>query len=148
MNLDPFTYEILRHRLWTINVEGALALQQVSGSPLATEAFDMNTSIMTPQGEVVFVGPYLLTGPMGQGMITRYILAEYLDNPGIGPGDMFICNDPYVGAAHQNCVTLVGPIHFDDQVIAWCGATLHLVDVGGAHPPRPTRWPPSSPPQV
>src|SRR5262249_60592228 len=77
--LDPVTYAILRHRLWAINVEAALALQGVSGSPLATEAFDMNTSIMTAAGEVTFVGPYLLTGSMSQGMIARHILAEYAD---------------------------------------------------------------------
>ncbi len=129
--MDPFTFEVLRHRLWTVNVEGALALQRVSGSPLATEAFDMNTSIMTAEGEVAFVGPYLLTGPMGQGMIARHVIANYAENPGIERGDMFLCNDPYVGAAHQNCVTLVGPIHVGGEVVAWCGATLHLVDVGG-----------------
>ena len=65
-------------------------------------------------------------------MIARHILAEYAENPGIRPGDMFICNDPYVGAVHQNCVTLVGPLHHGERLIGWCGATLHLVDVGGA----------------
>jgi N-methylhydantoinase B len=129
--LDPFLYEVLRHRLWTINVEGALALQRVSGSPLATEAFDMNTAILSGAGEVVIVGPYLLTGPMGQGMIVRWILARAAEDP-IEPGDVFLCNDPYVGSAHQNCVTLVAPIHVGPELIAWAGATLHVVDVGGA----------------
>jgi len=128
---DPFTYEVLRHRLEAIAREGAIALQRVSGSPLATEAFDLNTSIMSAAGEVVFVGPFLLTGPMGQGMIVRAILRDYPANPGIEPGDMFLCNDPYVGAAHQNCVTLVAPIHDGEALVAWTGATLHVVDVGG-----------------
>jgi N-methylhydantoinase B len=131
MALDPFTFEVLRHRLWTINVEGALALQRVSGSPLATEAFDMNTSIMTAAGEVVFVGPYLLTGPMGQGLIVRGILADANGTGPLEPGDVFLCNDPYAGSAHQNCVTLVAPIHVDGALVAWTGATLHVVDVGG-----------------
>ena len=129
--LDPFSFEILRHRLWTINVEGALALQRVSGSPLATEAFDMNTSIMTAGGEVVFVGPYLLTGPMGQGLIVRRVLERFPGAAGIDPGDVFLCNDPYSGSAHQNCVTLVAPIHVEGALVAWTGATLHVVDVGG-----------------
>ncbi|MGH2406500.1 MAG: hydantoinase B/oxoprolinase family protein [Candidatus Limnocylindrales bacterium] len=131
MSLDAFTFEVLRHRLETITEEGALALQRVSGSPLATEAFDLNTSIMSASGEVAFVGPYLLTGPMGQGMIVRSIVADYADDPGFQPGDMFICNDPYVGSVHQNCVTLVGPIHAQGRLVAWTGATLHVVDVGG-----------------
>jgi N-methylhydantoinase B len=131
MSLDPFTYEVLRHRLLTITEEGALALQRVSGSPLATEAFDLNTSIMSAAGEVAFVGPYLLTGPMGQGMIVRAILADYAENPGFEDGDMFLCNDPYVGSVHQNCVTLVAPLFADGRLVAWTGATLHVVDVGG-----------------
>jgi N-methylhydantoinase B len=131
MALDPFTFEVLRHRLWTINVEGALALQRVSGSPLATEAFDMNTSIMNAAGEVVFVGPYLLTGPMGQGLIVRGILAGSNGAGPPEPGDVFLCNDPYAGSAHQNCVTLVAPIHAGEALVAWTGATLHVVDVGG-----------------
>jgi N-methylhydantoinase B len=129
--IDPFTFEVLRHRLESIAREGAIALQRVSGSPLATEALDLNTSIMSARGEVAFVGPFLLTGPMGQGMIVRSILATYADNPGIERGEMFMSNDPYVGAAHQNCVTVVGPIHVGEELVAWCGATLHVVDVGG-----------------
>jgi N-methylhydantoinase B len=132
MSVDPFTYEVLRHRLANLTAEGAIALQRVSGSPLATEAFDMNTSIMSARGDVVFAGPYLLTGPMGQGLIVRRILAD----PGAGtrlePGDRFICNDPYAGSVHQNCVTLVAPLFADGSLIAWAGATLHVVDVGGA----------------
>jgi N-methylhydantoinase B len=129
--VDEFTYEILRHRLLSDALEGATALQRVSGSPLATEAFDMNTSIMSAAGEVAFVGPYLLTGPMGQGLIVRNILASPVDDRPVEPTDVYLCNDPYSGAAHQNCVTLVAPIHDNDRLIGWCGATLHVVDVGG-----------------
>jgi N-methylhydantoinase B len=130
--IDPITYEVLRHRLASIAREGAIALQRVSGSPLATEAFDLNTSILSAAGEVAFVGPYLLTGPVGQGLIVRAILARCSDEDAIGPGDMFLCNDPYSGSAHQNCVTLVAPIHAGRRLVAWAGATLHVVDVGGS----------------
>ena len=85
MTIDPFTFEVLRHRLWSLNVEGALALQRVSGSPLATEAFDMNTSIMSASGEVAFVGPYLLTGPTSQGMIVRSIIETDAGGTGSAP---------------------------------------------------------------
>jgi N-methylhydantoinase B len=128
--LDPFSYEILRHRLGAITVEGAIALQRVSGSPLATEAFDLNTALLSATGEVVFSGPYLLTGPIGQGLIVRWIL-EHRDLGPVESGDVFLCNDPYAGAAHQNCVTVVAPIHDLGELFAWAGATLHVVDVGG-----------------
>jgi N-methylhydantoinase B len=128
--LDPFTYEVLRHRLSAVALEGAIALQRVSGSPLATEAFDLNTALMSAEGEVVFVGPYLLTGPLGQGLIVSWIL-EHADLGPFEPGDVFLCNDPYAGSAHQNCVSVVAPIHDGTDLLAWAGATLHVVDVGG-----------------
>jgi N-methylhydantoinase B len=132
VEIDPVTYEVMRHRLSSIAREGAIALQRVSGSPLATEAFDLNTSIMSAAGDVAFTGPFLLTGPLSQGMIVRAILEGRSQDPGIAPGDMFLCNDPYVGAAHQNCVTLVAPIHVGKRLVAWAGVTLHVVDVGGS----------------
>jgi N-methylhydantoinase B len=127
---DLAEQEVLRHRLGQICLEGATALQRVSGSPLATEAFDMNTAILSVDGEVAFTGPYLLTGPVGQGLIVRQILSVDRPDP-IEPGDVFLCNNPYAGAAHQNCVTLVAPVHMGERLIAWAGATLHVVDVGG-----------------
>jgi N-methylhydantoinase B len=129
--VDPFTFEVLRHRLASIAEEGALAIQRVSGSSLATEALDLNTSLMTPDGEVAFIGPYVLTGPMSQGLIVRWLLANATGADAPRPGDVYLSNDPYAGAAHQNCVTLVAPIDVGDERVGWCGATLHVVDVGG-----------------
>ena len=51
MRVDPITFEILRHRLWSINEEGANTLERVSGSLIASEVHDMNTSIMTATGD-------------------------------------------------------------------------------------------------
>src|SRR4029079_7165506 len=71
--------------------------------------------------------------PMSQGIIARRVM-EVAVSTGvpIEPGDVFLCNDPYSGSVHQNCVTLVGPIHVAERLVAWCGATLHVVDVGGS----------------
>ena len=40
--LDPATFEVLRHRLWAINDEAAVTIGRVSGSPIATEGNDFN----------------------------------------------------------------------------------------------------------
>ena len=36
LRLDPSVFEIVRHRLWYINDEGALTIARLSGSPVAT----------------------------------------------------------------------------------------------------------------
>ena len=41
--LDPATFEVLRHRLSAINDEAAVTIGRVSGSPIATEGNDFNS---------------------------------------------------------------------------------------------------------
>lgn len=129
--LDQITFEILRHRLWAINDEAAATLSLISGSPVANEVFDFNTALLTGDGEVFIIGPYIAIHAISLEDVVKDILAEYKDNPGIGEDDMFLCNDPYVGAMHQNDVTLVAPVHWEGELIAWTGCAVHQVDVGG-----------------
>jgi N-methylhydantoinase B len=129
--LDPVDFEILRHRLWAINDEAATTIKLVSGSPVATEASDMNTALMTADGEVFVVGAYSLAKATTMAAVTADVLENYSESPGIADGDAFVCNDPYVGAQHQNDTALVMPVFIDGELVAWCGAELHLVDVGG-----------------
>ena len=129
--LDPATFEVLRHRLWAINDEAAVTITRVSGSPIATEGNDFNSGLLTAEGEVVVAGIYVLVHAAALEAVVKDILANYGDNPGIGPGDMFITNDTYVGAPHQADVIIVAPIFAGDELIAWCGSCVHQADVGG-----------------
>jgi hypothetical protein len=132
--LDPATFEVLRHRLSAINDEAAVTIGRVSGSPIATEGNDFNSGLMTAEGETVVAGVYVLVHAAALGRIVRDIIDNYSDNPGIGPGDMFITNDTYVGAPHQADVVVVAPIFDGDRLIAWCGSCVHQADVGGPVP--------------
>jgi N-methylhydantoinase B len=131
-SLDPIRFEVLRHRLWSISAEAASIIKNISGSPIATEAHDFNTCIMSPKGEPVVMGPYVASLAIGQGLTVQRILEKYAENPGLFPGDMFLCNDPYSGALHQNDVTLVAPVFHLERLVGWTGATIHQVDVGGS----------------
>ncbi len=130
--LDPITFEVVRHRLWAINNEATATLKFVSGSPVATEVYDFNTSVLDAHGQAIVVGPYIASHAICQSLVVETILKECADNPGIREGDVFLCSDPYSGAIHQNDVAVVAPVFADGQLIAWTGATIHCVDVGGA----------------
>jgi N-methylhydantoinase B len=132
--VDPITFEVLRHRLWAINDEAGATIRRISGSPVATEAYDFNTGLLTPQGDMLLVGIYISAHASVQDLIVRYLLERYTDNPGIAEDDMFITGDPYVGALHQSDVTCIAPIHWRGELVAWCGCTVHQVDVGGPVP--------------
>jgi N-methylhydantoinase B len=129
---DPITFEVVRHRLWAINNEATATLKFVSGSPVASEIFDFNTSILTARGDAVVLGPYMASHGICQALTVQTILRECADNPGIAEGDVFLCSDPYSGAIHQNDWAVVAPIFADGELLGWTGGTIHCVDVGGA----------------
>ncbi len=134
LRLDPITFEILRHRLVAINEEAVTTVKLVSGSTVATASNDLNTAIMDARGEVVAVARYSLAKATTMSSVVKDILANYEENPGFGPGDAFLCNDAYLGVQHQNDVALVMPFFVDGELVAWVGAEVHQVDVGGPVP--------------
>jgi N-methylhydantoinase B len=133
-DVDFITEEVLSHRLWHICDEAGLTIRHISGSPVATEANDFMTVIADENGDVAFMTPYLLyQGTVFEPMI-KWTLQNRSDSPGIEDGDMFLCNDPWVGAVHQNDVAVFAPIFHDGKLFCWVGASIHEVDVGGSAP--------------
>ena len=108
--IDPVTYEVIRHNLWNINEEHGATIQRISGSPVAIYALDLNPSILTEDAEFVYFGPYMQYMSGVTDTQVKWILENRSDNPGIREGDMFLANDPWVGAAHQMDVMVICPV--------------------------------------
>ncbi|HXC41680.1 MAG TPA: hydantoinase B/oxoprolinase family protein, partial [Burkholderiales bacterium] len=129
--IGPIELEIIRHRLEAINADACDTLVRVSGSQIASEANDLNTSIMTADGTVLAAGKYTMVLSTSLNYVVADILGRYQDNPGIRPGDQFITNDPYVGTNHQPDVVVVAPIFAGRRLVAWTGSVCHQADIGG-----------------
>lgn len=125
--VDPVTFEVIRHKLWSINEEGSATMIHVSGSPVV-HATDYNFGLYTAAGEMAVIGVYLLVPIYTGYMAIREFLSRFDD---IGPGDVFIINDPYLAAEHQNDVQFCAPFFHDGQLVAWIGCMAHQVDLGG-----------------
>lgn len=133
---DPITFEVLRHRLWQINDEQGQTIIRVSGSPVATEGNDFNVAIADASGALVAVGPYIV---MHVAAITEIIHStiDLLGEDAVRPGDMYLVNDSWMGAGHQNDFCVVQPVFWDGKRVAWTASVIHQVDVGG---PAPGSW--------
>ncbi|MFF0147889.1 N-methylhydantoinase B [Amycolatopsis sulphurea] len=130
--LDPLTYEVIRHRLWSVTDEMGEALKRMSGSPIVTDANDFDFAISDELGQEVQVGLYntMLVGAVD--LAIYWTLRNRADNPGIEAGDMFLCNDPWVGGGlHQNDVIVYQPVFHDGKLFAWTSAIAHQPDLGG-----------------
>ena len=128
--LDPVTFEILRSRLSAINDEAAMTMRLVSGSPVANEAYDMNVGLMDADGDCFAIGMYITIHALALSSTVKDIRQRFAADD-VGPGDVFMSNDPYVGACHQMDVAVVAPIFADGRLVAWTGSTVHQIDLGG-----------------
>ena len=133
-NIDPITYEVIRHALWHVNEEHGATIQRVSGSPIAMYALDLNPSILTEDGEFIYFGPFMQYMSGVTDTQVKWTLEYRSDNPGIRDGDMFLANDPWVGAAHQQDVMLMCPVFWKGELFCWVTNCLHQYDIGGITP--------------
>ncbi len=131
--VDPLTYEVIRHRLWSVTDEMGEALKRMSGSPIVTDANDFDFAISDELGQEVQVGLYntMLVGAVD--LAIYWTLRHRAQNPGIDEGDMFLCNDPWVGGGlHQSDVMVYQPVFHDGKLFAWTSAICHEPDLGGS----------------
>jgi N-methylhydantoinase B len=131
VTVDPISFEVIRNRLSAITEEQAITLKAVSGSPVVTDATDFNVGTYLADGAIVTMGPQVLFHSGSMASVVRNIVKDFSMNPGIAEGDMFILNDPYRGALHQPDVSIVAPVFYDGERVAWVGSCAHQIDVGG-----------------
>jgi N-methylhydantoinase B len=105
-----------------------------SGSNVLITGNDAATAIMLADGSLAAVGPYIVT----QGNVLPLIVdsTKRLTSAatGIRDGDIFICNDPYLGAIHHPDFATVAPVFHEGELVAWVGASGHQLDTGGMDP--------------
>jgi len=129
--IDPITFEVIRNKLRAIADEQAITLIQASGSPVVTDATDFNNGIYLPDGSIVSMGPQVLVHAGSMSTVIKSIVEDFGSVGQIYPGDMFILNDPYKGAVHQPDMSIVAPIFYQGEQVAWTGTCAHQLDVGG-----------------
>jgi N-methylhydantoinase B len=134
LGLDPTTFEIVWHRLLAIAEEMGITYMRCSGSQVLITGNDASTGITLPDGSLVAMGPYITT----QGNVLPLIIGNALrlcrENPGIEPGDIFLCNDPYLGAIHHPDMATIAPVFHEGELFAWVAASGHQPDIGGMDP--------------
>ena len=113
--INAVTFEVIRNRLVLISDEMRIALQAVSGSPTVTEASDFFTGLFLPDGSIVSMGFQVSFQAPVCGQVIRHINGK--PQLKVRDGDIFIGNDPYIGALHQNDVQMIGPIYAGGEII-------------------------------
>ena len=79
--VDPVTFEIIRHKLYGVMDEAIIALENVSGSPITNEGHDLMASLYKADGGLMVGGVGFLHHLTSAAQAVKHI-ATYADDPG------------------------------------------------------------------
>jgi N-methylhydantoinase B len=130
-DVDPITYEVIRNSLVGANFDHGALLQQLCVSPVVIFARDFQTALLTEEADLVCMGPNLQYFANCSSLICKWILENRSANPGVGEGDIWFGNDPYVGSPHQNDGCIAAPVFTDGKLFGWVCNIVHYMEIGG-----------------
>ena len=129
---DPVTQELVANGLASIADEMATTIFRTAHSTIVRDVMDFSAALCGPTGETV---AQAVTIPLHLGSIPHameVLLEKHRD--GIGPGDMFIMNDPFDGGMHTSDIYVVKPVFLGDDLVGFAVSVAHHADVGGRVP--------------
>ena len=132
--LDYFTEEIIQSSFVAIGEEMFVALQRSSMSPIIYETLDYAVGITDAEANLIAQGngvvSFLGTLDAAVSSVRKKFKIE-----NIFPGDIFVTNDPYSGGGtHLSDVTLVLPVFYDGELVAFVANKAHWTEMGGKAP--------------
>ena len=130
--LDPITFELVHAGLLSIAEEMGVVLKRSSYSPIIREMEDFSCALFSAEGDLVAQADYIPAQLGAMSLVVRSVLERWSGR--VRPGDVFVCNHPYMGAMHTPDVNILQPVFLQRRLLGWAGATAHHLDVGGVNP--------------
>ena len=123
--------ELFINRFSSIAEEMGNMFQRTALSVNVKERLDFSCGLLSPEGELVVNAPHIPVHLGALGLCVRAVL----DEVEMGPGDVVVTNHPNYGGAHLPDVTVITPIHTDDeQLIGYAASRAHHAEIGGTRP--------------
>ena len=133
MSEDTIGIQLVRDRLVAVPELMQAALRGGTGSS-AGDVEDAIAALHTADGDLVALG-----GAVPARAVPVTLLIRSLRGRGAPkPGDVFVANDPFVGALTVSELQLAAPVFAADELVAWVSATVTQADMGGMEPGGPS----------
>ena len=129
---EPILMRVVGGAFDSIAKEMASILFRMSYSSIIRESEDLGAGVFDHNGNVLAESDStpMFVGAMSK--VMKNVIAEIGED--IHEGDVIIHNDPYMGATHSPDMSVIIPVFLDGQLVAFAGASAHLLDIGGAFP--------------
>lgn len=130
---DPIIMEVINNRLQSIANEMEDSLLKMAFSVIVKEMKDASTAIFDAKGRTIAQSDAM---PCQLGFLSSSVPAILKVFPvsEAKEGDVYLQNDPFNGGSHIPDVTVLMPIFYEGEVIAFAASMVHLADTGGITP--------------
>lgn len=129
--LGEIEMQVMWSRLIAVVEEQAQTLLRTAFSSIVRECGDLSAGVFDRRGRML---AQAVTGTPGHvnsmaESVVHFIRHFPLET--MKPGDIYICNDPWMGTGHLNDFVLTTPCFHNGQLVALFSCTSHLMDIGG-----------------
>lgn len=134
VNIDPVTADIIRGAFETVCFEAATHLARAASSPIINQSNERNAAIVDATGRLAMgaIGTPHLTF-VNQMMVRWAIMNQ--EEFDMGPGDVFLSNDPDHGGGHLPDYCVYTPIYDEKgELVVFQTLQAHQGDTGGKDP--------------
>jgi N-methylhydantoinase B len=129
--MTDWALDVLWPRLIAIADEMATTLFRTAFSHDVIEVHDMSTGLYDDRGNLVAQTWLGATGHTGVMPVFGKNLIAAFPPETVRPGDVFICNDPWLCNGQTADVFVTTPAFVGDRLIGFSVNTVHHVDIGG-----------------
>jgi N-methylhydantoinase B len=126
-------FEVIAAALKGVALEMSEVLHRSAYSPVIREMLDFSCALLDADGRMVVQADDIPAQLGAMSRIVRWI-EEANPRDTWRPGDAFLVNHPYRGAAHTPDIFVFAPLFLRGRLFAWGGTCAHHVDVGGRNP--------------
>lgn len=132
--MDKFTIDIIQNSLIAAGDEMFEALQRTSMSPIIYESLDYAVGITDARGELLAQGNGVTAFLACLDSVVKSTLDKYSKEK-LHEGDIIIANTPYAGGGtHLSDVSVIMPIYYGGELVAFTVNKAHWTELGGAYP--------------
>ncbi|HIG78930.1 MAG TPA: hydantoinase B/oxoprolinase family protein [Cycloclasticus sp.] len=121
---------IFSSRIESLCDEMGAVLQRAAFSPNIKDRLDFSCAVFDTQGQLCAQAAHI---PVHLGSMA-YAMQDIVGLFDWQSGDMVAFNDPYLGGTHLPDVTLVCPVHVNEELIGFVANRAHHADIGSDTP--------------
>lgn len=132
---DPIRFEKIFSRARAGLVNARETAMNISASPIVKEIGELCFALYSPEGDAVTLSTGIMAHVHTMSDAIKFMIrANYEENPGIRPRDIFCNNDPLIGDVHNCDIQTIVPIFWRRELVGWAAGVTHELDIGASFP--------------